>query len=43
MAPSALQMPEYVKEKVAAKGIAQHVTEDLMSVIGETDILYVRK
>ena len=36
-------MPEYVKAKVAERGIEQHETEDLMSVIGDSDILYVTR
>ena len=38
-----LRMPDYLVEEVGAAGIEQNATEDLESVLGATDILYVTR
>ena len=43
VAPAALQMPQYVVDKVAAAGVEQSPTDNLSSVLGQTDVLYVAR
>ncbi len=43
VSPTALVMPDYVKSSVASSGLEQMETEDLLSVIPESDILYVTR
>ncbi len=43
VSPEILRMPDYLVEEVGAAGIEQNATEDLESVLGATDILYVTR
>ncbi len=43
VSPEILRMPDYLVEEVGAAGIEQKATEDLESVLGATDVLYVTR
>ena len=42
VSPPSLPMPEAVMAEARANGVAQHETTSLESVLGQTDVLYVR-
>ncbi|TMW66335.1 hypothetical protein Poli38472_004100 [Pythium oligandrum] len=43
VAPESLKMPRYIYDELAARGVKQHETTDLESVINESDVLYVTR
>ncbi|KAJ0403027.1 hypothetical protein P43SY_009568 [Pythium insidiosum] len=43
VSPASLQMPRYIVEELAAKGVSQHETSDLESVVNQSDVLYVTR
>uniref|UniRef100_K3X9Z5 aspartate carbamoyltransferase n=1 Tax=Globisporangium ultimum (strain ATCC 200006 / CBS 805.95 / DAOM BR144) TaxID=431595 RepID=K3X9Z5_GLOUD len=43
VAPESLKMPRSIFEELAARGISQHETTDLDSVVNESDVLYVTR
>lgn len=38
-----LKMPRYIFDELAARGVKQHETTDLDSVINQSDVLYVTR
>lgn len=43
MTLESLQMPRYIVEELTARGVSQHETSDLDSVIKQSDVLYVTR
>ncbi|GLD92859.1 hypothetical protein PINS_up001438 [Pythium insidiosum] len=43
VSPASLQMPRYIVEELAARGVSQHETSDLDSVVNQSDVLYVTR
>ncbi|GAB9473924.1 Aspartate carbamoyltransferase [Globisporangium polare] len=43
VAPESLKMPRYIFDELAARGVKQHETSDLDSVINQSDVLYVTR